>query len=300
MDTNILHESTKEHSENHTIFKWKMNSDGPNTYEQYIVPTWMIDWISDLVTAGQINPGKRVLDVACGTGIVARRIADLVGPGGRIAGIDFNEEMLRVARRCADQEGVNAIEWYHSDVSSMPFSPGEFDTVLCQQGLQFFPDRIAALLEMRRILAPQGLLALSVWGRSEMCPHVIAICEVFEEFFGSDATNMFQVASSLSDHKVLKTLIQKAGFSHIHIRREVKIARHPSLAEFLPAYFSIFPVATQIAALSEEDRTRMFRNIETKLAPYRENKGLAVPTENCILTAENGNLSSPVKDHTPI
>lgn len=293
MEPKINHQTKKELPGKHTIFKWQMNADGPETYERYIVPTWMADWTSDLIDAGRVGPGTRVLDVACGTGIVSRNVAGLVGPGGRIAAVDLNEEMLRVARRCADQEGATAIEWYHSDVSCMPFSSGEFDTVLCQQGLQFFPDKAAALREMKRVLAPQGTLALSVWGRPEKCPHVIVICDVFTEYFGEDSTMMFRVASSLSNHRVLQNLVQDAGFSNIRIRSGIKIARHPSLADLLPAYFSAFPIAAQIAAMPEEERTLMFRCIETKLTAWRENDGLAVPTESCILTAENGHSSSP-------
>ena len=273
-------------------FKWQMTTDGPETYDRYIVPTWMADWVSDLLDAGAVGPGKRVLDVACGTGIIARKAAGLVGPDGRIVGVDLNEGMLRVAGRCAGSEGVTAIEWYHSDVTRMPFSPGEFDTVLCQQGLQFFPDKAAALREMKRVLAPQGILALNVWGRPEKCPHVIVICDVFTEFFGEDSTAMFQVACSLCNPRVLENLVRDAGFSNIHIRFDVKIARHPSLVELLPAYFSVFPVAAQIEAMPEAERTRMFRCIETRLAAWREDDGLAVPTENCILTAGNGNSSS--------
>lgn len=270
-----------------------MNTDGPEIYERIIVPTWMADWTSDLIEAGCVGPKKRVLDVACGTGIVARKAAGLVGPGGRIAGLDLNEGMLRAAGRFAASEGATAIEWYHSDVSRMPFSSGEFDTVLCQQGLQFFPDKAAALREMKRVLAPGGTLALNVWGRPEKCPHVVAICNVFSEFFGEDSTTIFRIAGSLSNHEVLQNLVQDAGFSNIRIRSEVKIARHPSLAKLLPAYFSALPVAAQIAALPEGERTRMFRCIETKLADWRDNDGLAVPVENCILTAQNENPSSP-------
>jgi len=108
-----------------------MNTDGPETYERYIVPTWMLDWTGDIISAGGVSPGKRVLDVACGTGIVARKAAGLVGPGGRIAGLDTNEGMLRVAGNCAGREGLTTIGWYQSDVSRMPFSPGQFDIVLC-------------------------------------------------------------------------------------------------------------------------------------------------------------------------
>lgn len=274
--------------DNEKPFEWRMNTDGPETYEQYIVPTWMADWSSDLIEAGGVGPKKRVLDAACGTGIIARKAAGLVGESGRIAALDFNEGMLRVARECAAREGVTAIEWYQSDVSRMPFSTGEFDTVLCQQGLQFFPDKAAALREMKRVLAPEGRLALSVWGRPEKSPHVLVIFDVFSEFFGEDSTTVFKVACSLSNHQVLQNLVQDAGFSDIHIRSGVKIARHPSLAELLPAYFSVLPVAAQIAAMPEAERTRMFRSMETKLADWRENEGLAVPTENCILTATKG------------
>jgi ubiquinone/menaquinone biosynthesis C-methylase UbiE len=269
-----------------TPFIWRMNTDGPETYERYIVSTWMADWAPDLIRAGGAGPGKKVLDAACGTGIVARKAAGLVRPGGRIAALDANEGMLRVGKRCAGQEGAAGIEWRHGDICRMPFSSGEFDTVLCHQGLQFFPDKAAALREMRRVLAPGGRLAIGVWGRAEKSPHVPVICNVFSEFFGEESTAMFRVACSLSDRKVLEGLVQDAGFSGIRIHYRVKIAHHPSLSEFLPAYFSAFPVAAQISAMKEEERTRMFCTIATALADYTENGGLAVPTENIIVTAE--------------
>nr|WP_319539050.1 methyltransferase domain-containing protein [uncultured Methanospirillum sp.] len=267
-----------------TSFKWLMNTDGPETYEQYIVPTWMTDWTPELIKAGSIGPDTRVLDVACGTGIVARMAAEIPGKNGRFFGIDINEGMLRLARRYAAEKGVKC-GFYLGNATRMPFSSGGFGTVLCQQGLQFFPDRSAALQEMRRVLAPDGTLAISVWGRAERSPHVGAICEAFTKYLGEDSTTMFRVACSLSNPHLLQRLVEDAGFSNIQIRTGVKTARHPSLAEFLPAYFSIFPVAAQITAMAEEDRTRMFRIIESALGPWKENEGIAVPTENCILTA---------------
>jgi hypothetical protein len=141
---------------------------------------------------------------------------------------------------------------------------------------------------MKRVLAPEGRLALGVWGRPEKSPHVGVICDVFSEFFGEDSTTVFRVACSLSDTRVLHDLVQDAGFSDIQIRPGVKIARHPSLAELLPAYFSVLPVAAQIAAMDGEERTTMFRCMETKLAAWREGDGLAVPTENYMVTARAG------------
>lgn len=267
-------------------FAWRMNTDGPETYEQYIVPTWMRDWSEDLLAAGGIRPGMRVLDVACGTGIVARKAAGLAGPSGRIAGLDTNEGMLRVARRCAGAEGCGTIEWYSGDASRMPFAPDEFELVLCHQGLQFFPDRKTALREMARVLLPGGRLALGVWGRAEKSPFVVAVHDVLGKYLGEEATVLFEKACSLSDRDELESLVRGAGFSRIRTRIETKICRHPSLAGLLPAYFSIFPVAADIAAMEEETRARMFRDLEAALAVCREGEGLATPTENYILTAE--------------
>ena len=273
---------------NQTTFRWQMNTDGPETYEQIMVPVWMADWVDDLLAAGNVGPGTRVLDTACGTGIVARRAASVIGQGGRIAALDFNEGMLRVAQRCAAQERALNIEWYRNDVTKMPFPAGEFDTVLCNQGLQFFPDKPAALREMARVLAPDGHLVLTVWGRPEKSPHVPVICDVFSHYFGKESTAMFKVACSLSDHSLLHDLVEGAGFTDIRIRADTKIARHPSLASLLPAYFSIFPIAEKIGAMPEDERNAMFSSIMAGLAAYTEGDGLAVPTEGIILTADIG------------
>lgn len=272
------------------VFRWQMNTDGPETYERIMVPVWMADWVDDLLIAGNIGRGTRVLDAACGTGIVARRAVGVVGPGGRVAALDLNEGMLRVAERCARDEGAAGIAWHRSDITRMPFPDGEFDTVLCQQGLQFFPDKTAALREMARVLAPGGRLAVAVWGRAEKSPHVPVICEVFSNYFGKESTAMFDVACSLCDPAVLHDLVEDAGFSNIRIQAGIKIARHPSLSDFLPAYFSIFPIAEKIGAMPVEERNAMFCSIMTGLLPYIKDDGLAVPTEGIILSAEKAGL----------
>nr|WP_319540470.1 class I SAM-dependent methyltransferase [uncultured Methanospirillum sp.] len=165
-----------------TGFKWQMSTDGPETYERYIVPTWMIDRTHDLINVGGIGSQKRVLDVACGTGIVGRTGAGPIGSDGEFVCLDLNRGMLRVATRCAAEEGVTDIRWCQGDVSRMSFSSGEFDTVICQQGLQFFPDKVSALKEMRRVLSFEGTLVISVLGSSGKKPargcHMRYICRV--------------------------------------------------------------------------------------------------------------------------
>ncbi len=270
------------------VFRWQVNTNGPETYEKIMVPVWTADWVDDLLSAGMVGPGSRVLDAACGTGIIARRAAGVAGPGGRVAALDFNEGMLRVAERCARDEGITGIGWYKSDVRAMPFPDRVFDTVICQQGLQFFPDPAAALREMERVLSPGGRFALSVWGRFEKCLHVPVICDAFSRWFGEESTAMFKVACSLSDHAVLHDLVEGAGFQDIRIRTGTKIARHPSLAGLLPEYFSIFPIAEKIGAMPETERDAMFCSIMEGLEPYTRDGALAVPTEGIILSAVKG------------
>ncbi len=134
-----------------------------------MVPTIFGPWAQDLVEVAPPRPGERVLDIACGTGIVARTAAGRVGSGGTVVGLDVSAPMLDVARGIAAGEGLS-IEWREGSAMKLPFPDSAFEVVLCQQGLQFFPDRAAALREMHRVLGPGGRLALSVWRPIEGSP----------------------------------------------------------------------------------------------------------------------------------
>lgn len=123
-----------------------------------------------------VNKGDRVLDVACGTGIVARLAARRVGTDGFVTGIDINAEMLGLAKSLVPADGAR-IEWREGDAVKMPFEEGDFDVVMCQQGLQFFPDKTAALSEMYRILVDGGHLGICVWKSTEHNPHSLARAE---------------------------------------------------------------------------------------------------------------------------
>src|SRR6266581_4376739 len=138
----------------------------------------MEPWVHCLVDVAALQPAEHVLDVACGTGFVARLAADRVGAKGRVVGIDLNASMIEAARAASGQGAATTIEWRTGDAAALPFEDSIFDVVLCQQGVQFFPDRVRALREMRRVLRPEGRLAFTVWRAIGDTPYLAALTDV--------------------------------------------------------------------------------------------------------------------------
>src|SRR5712691_2764603 len=151
-------------------------------YERYLVPAVFAPWAALLIEQAALQPGERVLDVACGTGVVARLAAKPVGSTGQVIGLDNDAEKLGVARSLPPLQGVSLV-WQEGNAIAMPFADASFDALLCQQGLQFFPDRPAALREMHRVLVPGGRVVLSVWEKA-VDPYGLALWEAVERHVG--------------------------------------------------------------------------------------------------------------------
>jgi len=145
---------------------WQLASESvAEASERYLMSTFGYAWTQALVQLAMPQEGDRVLDVACGTGPVARYIAPFVGSTGRVVGLDLNSGMLDTARAMPVPAGVS-IEWREGNATALPFPNAGFDVVCCQQGLQFFPDRPAALREMHRVLAPNWAAGFGFMARS--------------------------------------------------------------------------------------------------------------------------------------
>ena len=176
---------------------FQLSGSAPEAYENVWVPAMMGQCAQDLVGCANIKVGNKVLDVACGTGVVARIAAKLVGTDGKVTAMDLNKGMLDVARNFAEKQKITKIEWQQEDATSMSFDDGSFEVVLCQQGLQFMPDRSAAMSEMSRVLVSGGRLALSVW----RAPSVFSVAfgMTMDTYFGEGTSAPWQAAFSLSD-----------------------------------------------------------------------------------------------------
>jgi ubiquinone/menaquinone biosynthesis C-methylase UbiE len=142
--------------------QWQLAGNAAELYEDVLVPTVFRPWATDLLELADLQHGERVLDVACGTGIVARLAAEQVGIAGEVTGLDLNAGMLRVARSLPAPPGA-PVTWVEGSALAMPLPNASFDVVLCQQGFQFFPDQAAGLQELKRVLVPGGRMLLSIW-----------------------------------------------------------------------------------------------------------------------------------------
>ena len=149
------------------------------------MPALFAEWAPRLLDAVAAGPGDRVLDVACGTGIVARTAVERVRPGGTVVGVDLNEAMLTVARRTRPD-----LDWRQGDAADLPFADGAFDVVVCQMALMFFPDRVAALREMARVAAPGGRVGLVVPAALADQPAYRVFVEVAERHAGPEARSL--------------------------------------------------------------------------------------------------------------
>ena len=263
---------------------FQLSRAGPASYEACWVPAQMGKCAEDLAIAANIRLGDRVLDVACGTGVVAREAAKRTEAPSAVTGTDLNEGMLEIARAFAATHGLSEIVWQQCDAASMPFVDEAFDVVLCQQGLQFMPDRPSAMAEMARVLAPGGRLAVSVWRTSS--PFGIAIRESMERRFGEGGTDAWQAMYSLGDRDELRSLGVDAGLQSAQVHYDVKFLRHPNPDEFVLGAIGGSPLADSFATLDRGERASVVSEIVTALSYWHDDGGLAVPAECHTLTAE--------------
>jgi len=262
---------------------YQLKGSGPEIYEAYFVPALMGECAVDLVQAGNVKPGDRVLDVGCGTGVVTREAAKLCGENGSVSGVDVNKPMVDFAAKISSEQGFSNIEWKHCDASELPFEDNLFDVVLCQQGLQFMPDKPAAMSEMARVLSPGGSLAVSVWKISS--PFGTAMCDVVERHFGEGTTDPWQVAYALGDRDELRNLSIGAGLTESYVKYDIKIARHSDPESFAIGAILASPLAGKFEEKTEKEQKSIAREIIEQISDYMDDGGLACPTECHTLTA---------------
>src|SRR5262245_47689145 len=211
--------------------------------------------MGSLVELAHPRPGERVVDIACGTGAVARIAAARVGPSGSVVGVDLNPGMLTVPRSIATAGTPSApIQWHEASADKLPFPNSSFDIAYCQLGLQFFADRPAALREMHRILVHEGRLALMVWRGIGESPGFQALAEILEKNIGPAAATIMRAPFGLSDASELNKLVEAAGFRDIKIHQRVGSIQFPSIERFVSSYIAGSPLAGHVSQANDTAR----------------------------------------------
>ena len=264
--------------------QWQLSGDAAELYEQYLVPIRFGPWAADLVARARLRAGDRVLDVACGTGVVARHAAPQVGPTGRVVGLDLNARMLTVARSVAETKALT-IEWCECSALTMPFEDQSFDVILCQQGLQFFPDRLAGLREMRRVVAEDGRLLVSAWCSIEHQPELMAVADALERHIGPGASATTRAPTSLGDADEFGTLIAEAGFRDIVITPAEKLLRYQSVEDYVSIRSRTTPASDPLKQADDRTYRAVVSDLNAALSSYLSADGLNFPVRTHIASA---------------
>lgn len=252
-----------------SVYGKAYGGSAPENYQRYFVPVIGGPFAEDLIVEAALRPGERVLDVACGTGVVARLSAEGVGPSGTVAALDLNPAMLSVARSVPSTGA--AIRWYETTAESIPLPDDAFDVVLCQLGLQFVADKSAALREMRRVLAPGGRAFVTT-------PPPNAFFDVLDEAItrhvGSEAGAFVRMVFSLKDPAIIDRLFRDAGLADVSVRTYAKDLRLPEAREFLWQYVHSTPLTSMLASLDAARIAALEREVVDRWAQWSDADGM--------------------------
>lgn len=257
---------------------FQLSVEAAEIYEAKFVPSLFGEWAPNLIDAADLQPGQSVLDVACGTGVVAREAADRTAGQGRVVGLDLNPGMLEVAYRLRPE-----IEWQLGDAGDLPFPDGSFDVVLCQAALMFFDDRARAIREMARVVAPDGTVAVQTWASVEVQPGYGPFIEVAARHAGPDAIDLLSSYWVLGDLDLVGSLFDAAGLEVIKTQTRIGTAKFDSIDEFVRTEVEATPLSDRITA---EIYDALLRDVRTDLEGFTTAEGRAeIPIRGHVISA---------------
>lgn len=233
-------------------------------YQDFFVPSIATPVSTHLLRVAELQPGERVLDVACGTGVVALAAADQVGPNGTVTGIDIAPDMIDVARSTAHAQGLE-IELHKADATSIPVPDGTQDAVLCQMGLMFMDDQAAVVREMHRTLVPGGRILISTPGRIQAPFRNME--QSIADHIGPELGGFVSMVFSMHDPQTLASLLVDAAFSGVEESEYTADLDMPVPAELLWNYINLTPLGPVVADAPESARQAMEKQMVESTTP---------------------------------
>jgi SAM-dependent methyltransferase len=248
-------------------------------YDELFVPALFQQWGSIIADAARIRLGDKVLDIACGTGVLACAVVDRVGPQGTVAGLDPNTDMLSVARRKS-----TIVEWREGRAESLPYADESFDAVVSQFGFMFFDDRPAALREMMRVLRPGGRLAVAVCDTLDHSPGYAALARLLQQLFGDRIADAFRAPFVLGDPGRLLSICAAAGIADANVAQHHGSVRFASIKSLISTERAC--VWTLGGMLDDAQFGELLKEAEQALKPFvRTDGGIAFEMPALVVTA---------------
>ena len=261
--------------------RWQVSTDAAEVYESCFVPAIFGGWAGPVADAAGIRAGDEVLDVGCGTGVLAREALRRVGQEGKVVGLDLNEGMLAVAARTEPE-----IEWRQGDAASLPFEDVSFDVAVSQFALMYFPDRVASLREMWRALAPGGRLAIAAWAPIDRARGYQILVDIAVRQCGREAADVLAAPFVLGNQAELAKLLDNSGISGANITLHEGSIRFPSVQEFIRIEVIGSPLADM---LSDDMMQTLAAESENALGEFVVPSGeIIMPMDAHIVTASKG------------
>jgi SAM-dependent methyltransferase len=235
-------------------------------YDRVLVPRLFTPCARLLLDRLGLQPGETVIDIACGPGSVTRLAATAVGRGGHVTGVDLSPAMLVIAQAKPPLPHAASIDYHKAPADRLPVADGEFDVATCQHGLQFFPDRAAALVETRRALRPGGRIGIAVWAGIEYSPAFAALEDAVREVAGDEVADRYRDGPwNMPDAGQLKEALTHSGFEDVRITRDALPLDFECAAQ-LGSTLAVSAIAVDVDRLPATRREQLARALERRVA----------------------------------
>lgn len=267
-------------------YGWDMAAD---SYES-LWQMQLAETQGEMLALTALMPGERVLDVACGTGLVSFAACRAVGPRGSVLGIDISRQMVESARRRATQQGFAGVRFERMDAESLSSPDASFDVAVCALGLMYMPEPEQALRHMHRVLRPGGRIGLAVWGERAHCGWA-SLFSIVDAEVRSDVCPMF---FRLGRPDALASACTGAGFERIEERRVTVTLDYTDADQACDAAFVGGPVAMAWSRFDAATRARVRANYVQAIKPWRLGNGYRIPGEFVVLSAARPQASDPI------
>ena len=241
-------------------FTPEITDDFVKMHEDFLVPAIYAQWAHRVAEIAEIDLGHNILDVACGTGTLARAALLEAGLTGKVTGLDASEKMLESARKHSRK-----IEWQHGDAEALPFEKNQFDRVMCQFSLMFIADRVAALKEMLRVCKPDGLVVVAIWAPMEQSKAYCALNRLVHQYAGANAAFKLSSPWKLGAPGVMDALLLSSGVNEYECHQRVGLVRFPSIESFVESHLRL---VDEFHQLDEETYAQLLRAADTELHEF--------------------------------